>query len=415
MSLLKIGVQVVYCAAENLNRRALKASVEIHLQKAPHPCKLPDKHPVVETQPRKIILVVDDVEDNIGILGGILRQQYEVRVALSGTKALKIAESDMPPDLILLDIMMPEMDGYEVCRRLKDNPKTRRIPVIFVSAKNEDIDEEKGLEIGAVDYLSKPVRPVIVKARVKNHLNLAIAARELEKQNEILQENLLLREEIEQIYKHDLKNPLSVFFTVSDLMERAENLTPRQREYLGALDRSAHKMLEMINRSLDLAKMERGTYKLDVAPVDVLKTIRHLLDQFSEQVVEKKLQVKFRVRGNDVVPDDQFIIPGEEYLYYSLFSNLIKNAVEASPKKQVLEISLNEGCICSVEIKNQGEIPSQIRERFFEKYATFGKKSGTGLGAYSARLMARTLGGDLRFSTSHELGTCLIFDIPQAT
>lgn len=118
------------------------------------------------------VLAVDDTPDNLALLTGVLRDRYRIKVANSGEKALRIARSDTPPDLILLDVMMPEMDGYEVCRRLKSDAATRDIPVIFVTAKSEVEDETLGLELGAVDYLSKPISPAIVLARVRNHLAL---------------------------------------------------------------------------------------------------------------------------------------------------------------------------------------------------------------------------------------------------
>lgn len=130
---------------------------------------------------KQVILVVDDVPANIDVLSEILRPTYQVKVVTNGPMALKIAMASEPPDLILLDIMMPEMDGYEVCRQLKANVSTRNIPVIFVSAMDEVKDETKGFELGAVDYITKPVSPPIVKARVKTHLELLDQNRSLEK------------------------------------------------------------------------------------------------------------------------------------------------------------------------------------------------------------------------------------------
>ena len=139
--------------------------------------------------PEKItLLVVDDTPENIDVLKGVLRAEYSVRPAINGKIALKLAVKDPLPSLILLDIMMPDMDGYEVCRRLKDDPKTRDIPVIFVTAKSDMKDELKGLELGAVDYITKPISPPLVRARVKNHLKLKDASLALEKKNQRLNE-----------------------------------------------------------------------------------------------------------------------------------------------------------------------------------------------------------------------------------
>ncbi|UCV28547.1 response regulator [Ferribacterium limneticum] len=130
--------------------------------------------------PKQSILVVDDSPENIDLLSEVLRDEYRIRVATSGEKALKIVYSDEPPDLILLDIMMPGLSGLEICRRLKANPDRRRIPVIFVTAMSSIEDEKRGLETGAVDYITKPISPPIVKARVRTHLALYDQSRELE-------------------------------------------------------------------------------------------------------------------------------------------------------------------------------------------------------------------------------------------
>ncbi|RMH61826.1 MAG: response regulator [Zetaproteobacteria bacterium] len=123
-------------------------------------------------QQKATLLIVDDTPDNIDVLRAILKDDYRLKVATSGERALALCHQDPVPSLILLDVMMPGMDGYEVCRRLKADEKTRRIPVIFVTAMNEIEDEVKGLELGAVDYLVKPVHPAIVKARVRTHVTL---------------------------------------------------------------------------------------------------------------------------------------------------------------------------------------------------------------------------------------------------
>lgn len=133
-----------------------------------------------ELTPKQTILVVDDLPENIEILDGVLRSQYKVKAALNGEKALKIAMQPDAPDLILLDIMMPDMDGYEVCQRLKAQSCTRNIPVIFVTALGEFENEAKGFEMGAVDYITKPISPAIVRARVRTHLALYDQNRELE-------------------------------------------------------------------------------------------------------------------------------------------------------------------------------------------------------------------------------------------
>jgi class 3 adenylate cyclase/CheY-like chemotaxis protein len=183
-----------------------------------------------ERSPDQTVLAVDDTPDNLSLLTGLLKESYRVKVANSGEKALKIAFSDDPPDLILLDIMMPEMDGYEVCRQLKGNPVARDIPVIFLTAKSEVEDERMGLELGAVDYLTKPVSPPLMLARVKNHLALRHQAKELEHWNHTLERRVAAQlEEMERLER------LRRFFSpaVADLLlgsDPESHLIPRRRE-----------------------------------------------------------------------------------------------------------------------------------------------------------------------------------------
>ena len=138
---------------------------------------------------RPTVLIVDDEPVNISVLMDLLKEEYRLVAARNGRQALERVEGS-PPDLILLDIMMPEMDGYEVCRRLKEDPQSRHIPVIFISAMSADEDETRGLELGAVDYITKPISPAIVTARVRTHLSLKQARQELAEQNLILEERV---------------------------------------------------------------------------------------------------------------------------------------------------------------------------------------------------------------------------------
>ena len=176
------------------------------------------------------ILVVDDTPDNLSLISALLKDEYKVKVANSGKKALRIMETEHPPDLILLDIMMPEMDGYEVCRRLKENPKTQDIPVIFLTAKATPEDEKTGFELGAVDYITKPISPPIVFARVSVHLALRRQAVALTEWNRTLEQRVAAGvEEISRL------NRLRRFFSpaVADLLLAngdESHLRPHRRE-----------------------------------------------------------------------------------------------------------------------------------------------------------------------------------------
>jgi putative two-component system response regulator len=144
----------------------------------------------------RTILVVDDIADNIQTLNGVLNTEYKVQAATNGLKALTIAQQQPQPDMILLDVMMPEMDGFEVCRLLKINPATKHIPVIFVTAKSDPVDESFGFELGAVDYITKPYHPDIVKTRVKAQFSLSVQNHHLEDLAKMNSDNIISSEEM---------------------------------------------------------------------------------------------------------------------------------------------------------------------------------------------------------------------------
>ncbi len=145
---------------------------------------------LLEPVDRATVLVVDDTPDNLTLMSALLKDHYKTKIAINGDKALKIAGSPPAPDLILLDIMMPVMDGYEVCRRLKNDAASADIPVIFLTAKAETADEQRGFELGAVDYITKPISPPLVLARVKTHLQLKRARDFLRDQNAFLEQEV---------------------------------------------------------------------------------------------------------------------------------------------------------------------------------------------------------------------------------
>ncbi len=198
------------------------------------------------------ILIVDDMPLNIKIISKTLKDDYNIVVATSGEKALGLAASASPPEIILLDIIMPQMDGYEVCRKLKENNKTKNIPVIFISAKGEMEDEAKGLELGAVDYIIKPFSVPIVNARIKTHLSLKRKTEMLERLvfidglTEILNRrgfNKFLEQEWDR--EKRTKNPLSLALISMDSLKKAGDC---YAQLLG--NDGLHKVAQVLAKSL---------------------------------------------------------------------------------------------------------------------------------------------------------------------
>ncbi|MBF0454585.1 MAG: SpoIIE family protein phosphatase [Magnetococcales bacterium] len=192
------------------------------------------------------ILIVDDEKANIDVLIGLLGQEYKTVIAKGGSQALARARSDTPPDLILLDIMMPEMDGYEVCRQLKADEKTRDIPVIFLTAKSEVEDETKGLGLGAVDYITKPISPPILKERVKNHLALKVAHHKLDQHNQqLLAERQLIEDIILSMRGSDAFDDRNLRYLISPVEKTAGDMllstfTPAGRQLVMLGDFTGH-------------------------------------------------------------------------------------------------------------------------------------------------------------------------------
>ncbi|MFP4307741.1 MAG: response regulator [Desulfococcaceae bacterium] len=350
------------------------------------------------------ILIVDDDPGVLRVLGEILGAEYRRLAARSGERALRIIAADPPPDLILLDVVMPGMDGYEVCRRLKASSRTRDIPVIFITALANAADERRGLEEGAVDFLSKPINPMVVRARVRTHLALLQARRELEAKNRELREAACLREDVERMARHDLKSPLNAIIGLPDLIRAAPGeLTEKQLKYLETIKASGYRMLNMINASLDLFKMERGIYRFEPGKVDLVSVIGRILHEWRDpDQTAPQPPVDLRLGERPAGAAEPFWVHGEELLCYTMLSNLIGNALEASPKGERATVILENGDRPAVRVRNRGAVAPEIRDRFFEKYATFGKRRGTGLGTYSARLIAEVHGGEIWLDTSEE-------------
>jgi len=356
------------------------------------------------------VLVIDDSPTDIDLARTAL-PIYQVKAATTREAALGIILSDSPPDLILLDVVMPDMDGYRLCHEIRS--LTKDIPIVFVTQKDSAEDEYAGFLAGAVDYISKPLNPILLAARVKTHLELKRAKVALQEQNDLLRENVRLREEVEAINRHDLKNPLMVVLEVPKVLSRQPNITPEQVKWLKMIEDAGRKMLEMINQTIDLFKMETGTYVLNAVPVDLIETMHEIHRAQLQQIQERSLGWEMKAKGHPVQEGEKFFVGAEALLLYSLLANLLKNAVEASPFGGKISIELEEDELARVRIHNAGAVPESIRGRFFEKFATAGKNGGTGLGAYSARLMARALKGTVEFQSSEEAGTTLTVLLPR--
>ncbi|MBF0260480.1 MAG: response regulator [Magnetococcales bacterium] len=367
------------------------------------------------------IMVVDDDPVTRIFLDEWLRQEgHRVVLSADGREALRFLDENTC-DLILMDIQMPIMDGYQTTQQIKARMRPgENVPVIFLTSVQTDRELARCLECGGDDFLNKPPSPVLLKARIQvwlqrtelanrlahSHAELRIANQRLTSLNLELREAEKLQQDVDRIVRHDLKTPLNSITGYSALLLDDRTIPSSQREKIQIIYNSSINVLHMINLSLGLFQMERGEYRCKAEQIDLLAILRTIRLHLSPSLFGTGLTIRIIMNGRDADESDQFMVLAETVMCYSMLSNLIKNAVEASPSNQVVTITLIDGndLNCLV-IHNQGAVPIAMRDRFFEKYATSGKVGGTGLGTYSARLIARTLGGDIQMRSSEDAGT----------
>lgn len=235
--------------------------------------------------------------------------------------------------------------------------------------------------------------------------------RQLEAQNTALREAFRVREEVERIARHDLKTPLASIASVPRLLRERRQPDAQEDELLGMVERAALRVLSMVNLSLDLYRMEEGTYRLRAQAVDLGAVVQTVARELQAHAYSKNVRIALDL------PVEPLYARGEELLCYSILGNLLKNAVEASPDGAEVRVSLHRFTgvaqdAVALEIHNRGEVPQAVRDEFFDKYATHGKPGGTGLGTYSARLMARVQRGELAMA-SDASGTLLTLRLPR--
>ncbi|MBF0126159.1 MAG: response regulator [Magnetococcales bacterium] len=350
------------------------------------------------------ILIVDDVRENVDVLRDILAG-YVRMVALNGAQALKIAQSNHPPDLILLDIMMPDMDGYEVCRQLKTDAGTADIPVIFLTAKNSVPDESLGFALGAVDYITKPISPPLVLARVKTHLQLQRTLATLKSQHATIQQQYQelaaaskLREDVKYLMQQDLKTPLNEIISgVNQLYMNGRPGDQEAKSFYSVL-KSTNQLLTMINVSIEMYKIEQGNYQLNPQPINLMPVLSDVVKFEQHRLDLKGLTVKLLLNGRTPQVGERFFVFGEELLCYSMFTNLLQNAIEASVEQKEIIIFLEGNDPSIIKMSYQDKLPVVDQERFFVKYIADGDYKR--YGPYAAKMIAEIQNGSIALKTS---------------
>ncbi|MBF0462548.1 MAG: response regulator [Magnetococcales bacterium] len=355
---------------------------------------------------KPIILVVDDMPVNIKVLVTVLNPDYTVVVAASGQEALQVV-ADEPPDMILLDIMMPEMDGFKVCEKLKSMASTRDIPVLFITAKTETEDETHGLALGAVDFITKPINKSVVLARVKTHLALRKA------QTQALQAAQAKSQFLAHM-SHEIRTPLNGILGFADLLGK-RSLDAKARQFLEIIQQSGQHLLAVVNDILDYSKIEANKVSLENVAFDLKELLAKTLDLLSLSAQDKGINLALRCA--EEVPA---VICGDPSRLRQVLFNLVANAIKFTQQGQVdLDVrwvqTLEESVTLQFSVRDTGIGISPDRlATLFQPFvqadiSTTRQFGGTGLGLSICTNLVRLMGGEIQVDSEPGKGSCFHF------
>lgn len=358
------------------------------------------------------LLIIDDTLESLQLLANTLSEQgYKVRGAAKAQMAIRTAKLS-PPDLILLDIKMPEMDGYKVCEILKSTQETCDIPIIFISALDEVMDKVRAFSVGGVDYITKPFQIEEVLARIEHQLTIKRLSKALKEKNEQLQQEIQERcnaeaqaeaankakSEFLANISHELRTPLNAILGFAQVMNREPQISNEQREYLEIINRNGEQLLELINDILDLSKIEAGLASLNERSFDLYRLLDNLEELFQIQAEQKDLEIIFIIEAN--VP--QYIKADDQKLRGCLI-NLLSNAVKFTSYGRIIltvkkKVDVTTYLQFSVSDTGPGIASTEIDSlfnAFVQTSAGIKAAEGTGLGLAISQKFAQLLGGEI--------------------
>ena len=377
------------------------------------------------------VLVVDDLPDNLRLLAGILKEQgYKARPVPNGRLALRAARND-PPDLILLDVDMPGMNGLEVCRKLKADDRTRDIPVIFVSAFGNTADVVRGLNAGGIDYVGKPFQAEEILARVRTHLSLRSLQRQLAERNTQLQEQAealvranaelaraaRLKDEFLASMSHELRTPLNAILGMSEVLCDGVYgpLNGKQLKSIRTIEESGRHLLDLINDILDVAKIEASEEELELAPVSVEVVCEASLGLIKQNAHKKQLKV------SSALDSAATVLRADERRLKQILVNLLTNAVKFTPEGGSIGLEVagdaERGAVHFTVWDTGIGIAAEDMERLFQPFVQLDsglsrEHTGTGLGLSLVQRLTEMHGGGVSLESEVGKGSRFTVSLP---
>lgn len=365
-------------------------------------------------------MIIDDLPANLRLMARMLRNEdYRVRPFPSGRLALRSAHQD-PPDLIVLDINMPEMDGYQVCRTLKSSALLKDIPVIFLSALSDTSDKVRAFQSGGADYVTKPFQLEEIQARISTHLTRRQLEREVLDRNEELQVSLdrlreleNLRDGLVHMLVHDMRSPLTAILSNCDYLIRTLSTAPleEKQEVLEDVHSGAVRLSGMINELLDVNRMESG--ELPLQRTEVASTL--LIAESIAGLYNRTLSNRISVQGTT----DSMIFC-DTRLLQRVLSNLLDNAGKYAPPLSPITIHISASSdSIRLEVIDQGPgVPENLQERIFDKFVCLerqGARHSTGLGLTFCKLVVETHGGEIGVDCPPDGGSRFYLILPASS
>lgn len=360
------------------------------------------------------ILIVDDASDNLLVLSELLTSQgYIVYAVKSGSHAIKKLENSTP-DIILLDINMPQMDGFETCKRIKEIPHVANVPIIFISVYNEVDNIVKAFKLGGVDYITKPFKGEEVIARVETHLLLHRQKIEIQEQHDALQKLEQERENLVNMLIHDLRSPLSTIFFNIDSLNYLESDEPLDKDLISEVLSEIDRLVEMVSSILDVSRMEEN--KLPLIPSSV--NLHELIESVSDKLHVDALRAGIML----LVPENEVTVECDEELIGRVIRNLLSNAIAHTPQKGIVDIVMAvEDTYVKISVEDSGPgIPENARKTVFDKFTQLkdgqkGKKYSSGLGLTFCKMVVEAHGGKIGVTSGKSKGSRFWFTLPRTT